>query len=107
MLWQHPQVNPDTIRVRFMGFGESSLEVEVFCHFPTTQLPEFLAIREDLLLRIMRIVAAAGVEFAIPSRSLYLSQDEANREQRRTAEAESNLPDTQSRLGAFERRTGT
>jgi MscS family membrane protein len=107
MLRQHPQVNPETIRVRLMGFGESSLEVEVFCHIPTTQLPEFLAIREDLLLRIMRILAAAGVEFAIPSRSLYLAQEEANRERPRTAEAESSLMDAQSRLGPFERRTGT
>jgi MscS family membrane protein len=95
MLRRHPQVNPETIRVRFMGFGESSLEVEVFCHIPTTQQPEFLAIREDLLLRIMKLVAAAGVEFAVPVRSLQLEQDQAGRD-RQATEAES-IPESRNR----------
>jgi MscS family membrane protein len=107
MLGQHPHVNPDTIRVRLMGFGESSLEVEVFCHIPTTRLPEFLAIREDLLLRIMRIVTGAGVEFAIPSRSLYLSHDQPDVEALRTADRENTLADAPSRLETSRRRTGT
>jgi MscS family membrane protein len=107
MLGQHPRVNPDTIRVRLMGFGESSLEVEVFCHILTTQLPEFLAIREELLLRIMRIVAAAGVEFAIPSRSLYLSHDHPGLDELRTADRENTVADSPSRLETLRRRTGT
>jgi MscS family membrane protein len=106
MLRQHPHVNPDTIRVRLMGFGESSLEVEVFCHIPTTQLPEFLAIREDLLLRIMKLVAAAGVEFALPSRSLYLSHDHAGLEERKADREDARL-DSPSNIETFQRRTGT
>ena len=105
MLRQHPQVNPDSIRVRFMGFGESSLEVEVFCHIPTTQVPEFLAIREDLLLRIMKLVAAAGVEFALPSRSLYLSHDHPGLEETKADRGDARL-DSPSSLETFHRRTG-
>jgi MscS family membrane protein len=88
LLSDHPEVDPETARVRFVGFGESSLDIEVYCHILTTQLTEFLAIREDLLLRIMKLVAAAGVEFAIPSRSLYLTQDHPDLEHQGTAEAE-------------------
>jgi MscS family membrane protein len=36
---------------------------------------EFLAIQEDLLLRIMEIVEASGTGFAFPSRVLYLGRD--------------------------------
>ena len=89
LLSDHPEVDPETARVRFIGFGESSLDIEVNCHILTTQLTEFLAIREDLLLQIIKLVAAAGVEFAIPSRSLYLTQDHPALDSQRTAEAES------------------
>ena len=88
LLADHPEVDPETARVRFVGFGESSLDIEVHCFILTTQLTEFLAIREDLLLRIMKLVAAAGVEFAIPSRSLYMTQDRPDFDQQGTAEAE-------------------
>jgi MscS family membrane protein len=103
----HPEVYPESVRVRFMGFEESSLEVEVFCHIRTTQLPEFLAVREDLLLRIMKLVAAAGVEFAIPSRSLYLSQDHPSLEELRTENRANTALDSPSSLETFERGTGT
>jgi len=106
LLRNHQEVEPETARVRLMGFGESSLEVEVFCHIRVTALPEFLAIREDLLLQIMRLVAAAGVEFAFPSRSLYLSHDLAGLEERQTADQE-NVVDSPSGLETFPRRTGT
>jgi len=121
MLIDHPEVDPEGTRVRFVGFGESSLEIEVYCHIRTTQLLAFLAIREDLLLRIMKLVAAAGIEFAIPSRSLYLSQDHPNVDEQRTAENESNALDShpaaptsgasgtpsRSQRETFQRRTGT
>ena len=78
----------------------------MFCHLPTTQVPEFLAIREDLLLRIMKLVAAAGVEFALPSRSLYLSHDHAGLEERKPDREDARL-DSSSSLETFQRRTGT
>ena len=36
---------------------------------------EFLAIREDILLRIMDIIDAAGTGFAFPSQTVYLGRD--------------------------------
>jgi MscS family membrane protein len=87
LLSDRREVDPEGTRVRFVGFGESSLDVEVFCLLRTTKMLEFLRIREDLLLQIMKLVAAAGVEFAIPSRSLYLAREPAELEQEAKAEA--------------------
>lgn len=76
LLYQHPKVDPNVARVRFVGFGESSLDVEIFCHVLTDDWNEFLALREELLLQIMELVADAGVEFAFPSRTLYIAHDQ-------------------------------
>ena len=38
-------------------------------------MPEFLAIQEDLLLRIMDIIAKAGTGIAFPSQTTYLARD--------------------------------
>ncbi len=74
LLHRHPKVDPNVARVRLVGFGESSLDVELNCYILTNELNEFLAIREELLLRIMNVVADAGSGFAVPSRAIYMEQ---------------------------------
>lgn len=71
LLSSHQKVDPNFARVRFIGFGESSLDIEIRCHITTGNLEEFLAIREELLLRIMDLVINAGVGFAVPARAIY------------------------------------
>ena len=75
LLSQHPKVDPTVKRVRFIGFGESSLDLEIFCLILTRDWNEFMEIREALLLKIMDLVNEAGTGFAFPSRTLYLTQD--------------------------------
>ena len=75
LLYEHPKVETDGARIRFVGFDPSLLSLEVFGYVLTRDFSEFLAIREDLLLRIMDIVAAAGTGFAFPSHTVYLSRD--------------------------------
>lgn len=77
LLDRHPKVDPSVARVRFVGFGESSLDVEIFCHVLTVDWNEFLGLREELLLQIMEQVAEAGVELAFPSRTVYIAHDQA------------------------------
>jgi len=72
----HPKVAPDP-QVRLLGFAASSLDVEVQAFVLTRDPLEFAAIREDLLLRSMDVVAAAGTGFAFPSQTLYLGRDKA------------------------------
>jgi MscS family membrane protein len=75
LLATHPKVDQQDIRVRLIGFGEHSLDVELFAYVRTTEWVEFLAIREEIYLRIMELVAAAGTSFAFPSRTAYLARD--------------------------------
>jgi MscS family membrane protein len=75
LLTSHPRVDPQDIRVRLVGFGEHSLDVELFAYVRTTEWVEFLAIREEIYLRVMELVAAAGTSFAFPSQIAYLARD--------------------------------
>lgn len=75
LLVAHPRVHPDPARVRFVSFGAYSLDVEVFAYVTTADINEYLAVQEDLLLRIMDVVAASGTGFAFPSQTIYASSD--------------------------------
>jgi MscS family membrane protein len=76
LLWAHPEIETDTVRLRFVGFGAHSLDVELFAYVLTSDWKTFLAVREDLLLRIMDVVKASGTGFAFPSQTSYLRRDE-------------------------------
>ncbi len=75
LLHEHSMVDSNVVRVRLIGFGESSLDVEIFCHVLTGNLNEFFAIREELLLRIMELISNSGTALALPSRALFMNQD--------------------------------
>jgi MscS family membrane protein len=75
LLRDDPRVDPDPARVRFVGFGAHSLDLEIFAYIRTRDFDEFLEIREDLLLRIMDRVAVCGSAFAFPSQTVYATQD--------------------------------
>jgi len=75
MLYSHPKVERNDARIRFVGFGGSSLDLEIFAYVKATEMPGFLAIQEDLLLRIMDIIAEAGTGIAFPSQTTYLAKD--------------------------------
>ena len=75
MLLGHPRIDPDSARARFVGFGASSLDIQVYAYAMTTDWAEFLGIREDVLLRVMDIVAESGTGFAFPSQTLYFGRD--------------------------------
>jgi MscS family membrane protein len=75
LLYAHPKLTPDPARIRFVGFGDFSLDLEVFAYVRTTDFDEFLAVREDVFLRIMDVVAESGSGFAFPSQTAYLARD--------------------------------
>jgi MscS family membrane protein len=76
VLRQHPTVDSEgALWVRFIGFSEASLEIEVHCYVLTSSLDRFLAVRQELLLRIMELVSEAGTALAVPSRLLYMMED--------------------------------
>ena len=63
---------PDTVVVRFLGFAESSLNVELMAWFQTTDVGEYRDIRQDILLGMMELVENAGTTFAFPTRTVHL-----------------------------------
>jgi MscS family membrane protein len=89
MLLAHPRVPDDEPRVRFAGFGDFSLDVEIRVDIDTSDANEFRAIREDIYLRVMKIVKDAGTGFAFPSRTVYQARDDGlDAERQQAAEAQ-------------------
>ncbi|MCK5363231.1 MAG: mechanosensitive ion channel family protein, partial [Gammaproteobacteria bacterium] len=75
MLHAHPKIDPETVRVRFAGYGVSSLDIGVRVYALTHEWNEFHAIREDIYLRMNDIVRKSGSSFAFPSQTLYMGRD--------------------------------
>ena len=73
-LESHPAVDRESVRARFLRFGPSSLDIEVFAYVVAKDWPHFLEIQEDLLLGIMEIVEEAGTVIALPSQTLHLAE---------------------------------
>jgi MscS family membrane protein len=72
MLQAHPGVDPEVIRVNFTDFGASSLDIVITCFTATTDLAEHLKVREQVCLQIMAIIEELGLDFAFPSRTVFL-----------------------------------
>ena len=75
LLLQHPMVTPEPARARFAGFGDHSVDIEIFAYVGTNDFNEFLAVQEDIFLRLIDIVDASGTGFAFPSTVNYLARD--------------------------------
>lgn len=72
LLYRHPKVDLDPCRVRFTTFGAFSLDIDILAYILAKDMNEFLAITEDINLRIIEIVNQAGAGFAFPSQTLYV-----------------------------------
>jgi len=72
MLEQHPAVETDQLRVRFLRLGGYSLDIEVSAYIRGSDWPRFLEIQEELLLGMMEIVEHSGTAIALPSQNLRL-----------------------------------
>jgi len=90
MLLGHPKIDPDPARVRFSAFGAFSLDIEIFAYVRTTDINEFLAVKEDVFLRLMEIVDASGTGFAFPSQTVYTAPD-SGLDAERTKKAETTV----------------
>jgi len=75
LLYQHPRVDSATARIRVVGFGQSSIDLEIFAYVLENEYEAFLPVQEDLLLRIMDLVESSGSGFAFPSHTVYMGKD--------------------------------
>lgn len=88
ILYAHPMVNSEDARVRFIGFGPSSIRIEVNCYIQVVSLDTSLEVKEDLLLRFMDIINESGTSLAFPSQTLYFSNDNSLSEEKGRATIE-------------------
>jgi MscS family membrane protein len=75
LCFAHPKIENESLRVRFSGFGASSLDVTVRVYALTNEWNEYHAIREDLYLRFAEAIEASGTSVAFPSSTLYVGRD--------------------------------
>ena len=75
LLYSHPKIETQSVRVRLTDIAGTALNVEVFSYILTRDFNEFAAVREDLLLRIMDVIEDSGGGLALPAQTLYLSRD--------------------------------
>jgi MscS family membrane protein len=75
LLYEHPKVESESASIRFANLDASSLRLEISSYVLTLDSNEFVAIREDLLLRIVDIVEKSGTSIAFPSQTTYFSRD--------------------------------
>lgn len=87
LLYSHPHITKDTLRIRFTEFGASSVILSYYTYVNAANLGESLAVKEDLLLRMMDVVKESGTDFAFPSQTIYISKDNGlSKEKSKSAE---------------------
>lgn len=64
-------------RVRIVGLGDFSIDVQVHAEMVARSEDDFYRLQELLLLEIMAIAAACGLEFAFPTQTLQLTRSPA------------------------------
>lgn len=73
MLVTHPEIDKNhTLMVNFTGFGASSLNFFVYTFTKTTSWEFFHEVKQDVLLKIGRIIESNGAEIAFPTSSVFL-----------------------------------
>jgi MscS family membrane protein len=67
--------NKDTLIVQLDNFGSSSINILVYCFSVTVNWLEWLAVKEDVMYKIMEILDANNLTFAFPSQSIYIEKN--------------------------------
>jgi MscS family membrane protein len=75
VLLTQPDIDATSARVRFVGFSDLALRVEVFAFVLTDDWNHFLAVREAVFLAVMRVVQQHGVGFAFPVQPVVPGRD--------------------------------
>ena len=75
MIDNHDMTNNEG-RVRFMEFGASSLDIMVLFYVNSSNWDDFINTKEDINYKIMEIIKNNKSDFAFPSRSIYINNDE-------------------------------
>ncbi|MBQ9066059.1 MAG: mechanosensitive ion channel family protein [Clostridia bacterium] len=75
LLEEDDRVDNGRISVAFLGFGDSSLDIQIIYFTKTTDYDEYLKVNEELNYKIRGIVEENGSDFAYPTSTLYVEPD--------------------------------
>jgi MscS family membrane protein len=98
LLAGHVGVDQDFYLVKFDTFEDSSLSIFLYYFTKTTHWEEYLQVRQEVNIQIMKLLESLKLEFAFPTRTVYLEQEQpvlpsptpvktADRKRRKTATA--------------------
>jgi MscS family membrane protein len=73
VLSDHPLVDLESLRVRFVRLGAFSMDVDVFAYLHARDWNHFLEIQEQLLFEVTEIISRSGTALAFPSQTMYLA----------------------------------
>jgi MscS family membrane protein len=73
LLKENQQVELESVQVRLLGFGPSSLEVEAVAYVLARDRPQFLEIQEVLLLRIIECIESSGSQLSSPMQTVVIA----------------------------------
>ena len=79
MLLAHDDIDKGkTLMVNFVAFGASSLDFFIYCFTRTTDWATYHGVKQDVLVKILKIIERQGGEVAFPTRTVLLSPPEAD-----------------------------
>ncbi|MBT3369006.1 MAG: mechanosensitive ion channel family protein [Nitrospina sp.] len=77
MLKSHPEIDRDkTLMVNFNSFAPSSLDFFIYTFTKTKNWEKYHAIKQDILLKILKIVEQNGAETAFPTSTIHLANQD-------------------------------
>ncbi|WP_241033790.1 mechanosensitive ion channel family protein [Vibrio maerlii] len=87
LLLQHPMIEEEPVRVRLMGVGEYSININMMAYICCRDHEEFMAVQEDILFSMLTQVDVVGAKIAHSTQyQLFDKVPEENQEQKRKAE---------------------
>ncbi len=78
LIRSHPNTRKDYFHVYFNDFGPSSLDIMLYCFVQCPDWGSELQSRHRLFSDIIRLAGKLEVQFAFPTRTLYMAKDDEN-----------------------------
>src|SRR5882724_361779 len=82
---QNPKIEPKTWRVRLLRFADYAYEVEIYVYILERDYNAFLAVQEEMVLKLIDSVENAGTTVALPSQASIVLEDHWNTPERAKA----------------------
>ena len=78
MLLVHDDIDKGkTLMVNFVAFGASSLDFFIYCFTRTTDWATYHGVKQDVLIKILKIIEGHGAEVAFPTQTVLLGPPES------------------------------